>query len=372
MSFSRNHSPKVVIAHGIIGSDDAIGNDILGMHDLFACMGLEALLAAELLLPGLPSRLKTADVTASSSVNGDLLIYHHSIYWKLGEELLERFRGEIIFRYHNVTPSYFFRPYSPVLTQLCEEGVRQTRNLVRQFTNNIWLAASEFSRRELLMIGADPHKVFVIPPFNLGEQFFARARQNGSAVRVLFVGRFVPNKRHRDLLEIAHSYVSHFGNNIEINLVGPVDIVNLDGYVREIVQLIIDLGLRDNVRIWGAVSFEVLRELFRSSSAFLCCSRHEGFCLPVIEAQAAGVPVLGVNAGALAETLGPNQIVYKAPTSPDDYRLFAFTIKELASEGELRERVVRDGYRNVITRFTSEIIENALLTRLLPVFDKLR
>ena len=82
--------------------------------------------------------------------------------------------------------------------------------------------------------------------------------------------------------------------------------------------------------------------------------------------------MVGVNAGALAETLGANQIVCEAPDSTEDYRFLALVIRELALNAGLREVVIRNGYRNIMTRFTNEVIENALITRLLPVFRDLQ
>ena len=43
-------------------------------------------------------------------------------------------------------------------------------------------------------------------------------------------------------------------------------------------------------------------------------SRHEGFCIPIIEAQAAGLPVVAARAGALPETVGNAGLTF----APDD------------------------------------------------------
>jgi glycosyltransferase involved in cell wall biosynthesis len=372
MGFWRKRAPLIAIAHGAVASGDAIGNDILGMYRLFSSMGLETLLLAESFNDGLARRLRTVELAVAGRVTADLLIYHHSIYWELGEQLLDRFRGQVVFRYHSVTPPSFFHPYSALLTQLCADGIKQTGHLIKRFGRSFWLADSGFNRNELITSGAHPDRVFVVPPFNIAEQFLSQPTGSHPPVRVLFVGRFAPNKGHRDLVRIVHSYVSQFGSDIELNIVGPTNMVHLGGYVQEVQGMIDDLGLRNHVRIISAVPFEALRELFRNSSVFLSCSRHEGFCLPAIEAQAAGLPVVGVNAGALAETLGANQIVCEAPDSPEDYQFLALVIRELGSNAELRETVIRNGYRNVTTRFTNEVIENALITRLLPVLRDLQ
>jgi glycosyltransferase involved in cell wall biosynthesis len=364
----RKRAPAIAIAHGNVASGDAIGNDILGMYRLFSGMGAETCVLAESFEEGLGAHLKTTELPADGRVTADVLIYHHSIYWEQGEQLLDRFGGQVVFRYHSITPPSFFEPYSPLLTRLCADGIKQTGRLIKRFNRSLWLADSEFNRSELITKGANPDRVFVVSPFNMTEQFLSEPNESHLPVRVLFVGRFAPNKGHRELVRIVHSYVSLFGNDIELNVVGPINMVDLGGYVQEVQDLIDDLGLRNHVRITPAVPFEALKELFRNSSVFLCCSRHEGFCLPAIEAQAAGLPVVGVNAGALAETLGRRQIVCEVPRSAEDYRFFALVIRELASNAELREVLIRNGYRNLLARFTNEVIENALITHLLPIF----
>jgi hypothetical protein len=42
----------------------------------------------------------------------NLLIYHHSIGWPIGEDILGSKDGQIIIRFHNITPARFFARYS--------------------------------------------------------------------------------------------------------------------------------------------------------------------------------------------------------------------------------------------------------------------
>src|SRR5262249_31217967 len=50
---------------------------------------------------------------------------------------------------------------------------------------------------------------------------------------------------------------------------------------------------------------------------FVMPSRHEGFCMPVLEAMAHGVPVIAARAGALPETIGNAGLSF-TPDDPDD------------------------------------------------------
>jgi glycosyltransferase involved in cell wall biosynthesis len=63
-----------------------------------------------------------------------------------------------------------------------------------------------------------------------------------------------------------------------------------------------DLDL-DGVVFTGHVDDDDLMAYYSVADLFLCLSEHEGYCVPLIEAMAFGVPVIAYDAGAVAETL---------------------------------------------------------------------
>src|SRR5205085_9066 len=60
----------------------------------------------------------------------------------------------------------------------------------------------------------------------------------------------------------------------------------------------------------GQVSDEGLRSIYRSASVYVSMSEHEGFCLPVLEAMAAGLPVLSFAQAGIQEVLGDSGITF--------------------------------------------------------------
>jgi glycosyltransferase involved in cell wall biosynthesis len=52
------------------------------------------------------------------------------------------------------------------------------------------------------------------------------------------------------------------------------------------------------------VSDSELRAYYRAADLFVCASEHEGFCVPIAEAMAFGVPALALNRCAVGETVG--------------------------------------------------------------------
>ena len=361
------HLVRIAICHRAFVMSDAIGHDILGMYSLLSEMGFDVAVLGEFFDRSAGADVKFIPVSATEATLFDLIIYHHSINWAVGEKFLRNVRGTVVFRYHSITPPAFLQPYSTAYANECAVGIQQTVRLLQHHRNWAhWMATSHFSRNELLTCGADPSRVSVVPPFTLVADYFALGNlQDVREVKALFIGRFVPNKAHRDLIKIVHSYLHHIDDGIILELVGTLD-DNFRAYFDELQGLVDGLGIRDHVQMKIAVSHDDLAELLRSSTVFLCCSVHEGFCVPVIEAQAAGVPVISVNAGALSETLGPGQVVCDLPETSSDYLFYAYVIREVVRNLELRRMLIANAHSNVIRRFSPEAVENQFLASLLP------
>jgi glycosyltransferase involved in cell wall biosynthesis len=69
-------------------------------------------------------------------------------------------------------------------------------------------------------------------------------------------------------------------------------------------EAIMDHGLSDRVHFAGHVSDAELRALYRRASVYVHPSHYEGFGLTVLEAMAAGTPVITSNVSALPEIAG--------------------------------------------------------------------
>jgi glycosyltransferase involved in cell wall biosynthesis len=84
-------------------------------------------------------------------------------------------------------------------------------------------------------------------------------------------------------------------------------------------------------------------------------SEHEGFCVPLIEAMAADVPVLAYAAGAVPETLGGAGMLF----SPKDLEYAAELLGMLVYDRPVRQAVI-DGQRRRLRDFAPDRIADKL------------
>jgi glycosyltransferase involved in cell wall biosynthesis len=360
---------RIAIAHGTILRRDAIGHDIFGMAAILAECGFAIALIADHVGAGLPDGC-TALSVEEAVANPDfvLLIYHHSIFWRNGEALLRAVTAPRLLKYHNVTPSEFFASYSPYYAELCREGRAQTRRLVELFRRaDRFTADSPFNAAELAACGA--RDVAVVPPFTTVKVCASRRDTMPSPpYRILFVGRLAPNKGHLALLDTVAAYVAAHGPGIRLQIAGSGDSA-LGGYRDHLEDQIDRLDIRRQVELLGAVDDANLRDLFGKASVYLCLSEHEGFCVPIIEAQAAGLPVVACDTAALGETIGPDQLIVPAPQSRAEFLHVAGLIHAVCTEPLLRQAVIRAGYRNVLNRFTAPRIADRFMAALAPLLE---
>jgi glycosyltransferase involved in cell wall biosynthesis len=169
---------------------------------------------------------------------------------------------------------------------------------------NVIVCNSDNTRRSLLegLPGiADRGKIHVIyNGVNLDEirraSLGTRDREPGVFV-CCTVARMVPQKSLHTLIE-AFAAFHHEVAASRLVIVG-------DGPLREeLMRLVRQLDIEDHVIFAGEVPRKVVYELLSNSDLFIMASRWEGFCNAMVEAMAAGIPVIASNIETLREVLG--------------------------------------------------------------------
>ena len=154
----------------------------------------------------------------------------------------------------------------------------------------------------------------------------------------LFVGTIQPRK---NLVRLAQAYAQLVKSHAI-----PWDLVIAGGrgwLSDEVVQPIEDLGLPDKIHLLGYVPESQLPALLQSARLFCFVSLYEGFGLPILEAQAAGVPVMTANNSSLPEVAGDAAIL----VDPTDVDAMADAMLRLSSDEPLRQQLIMAGRANV-------------------------
>lgn len=94
--------------------------------------------------------------------------------------------------------------------------------------------------------------------------------------------------------------------------------------------------------------------LYRNADLVVFCSTYEGFGLPIIEAQALGKPVVTSDLSPMKD-VGGGAVILVDPNDAADIRR---GILQVIEDGELREKLIRDGLENV-KRFDPKVIGKA-------------
>ncbi len=365
----------IAICHEYIHDKDAVGRDIFGMAKLLTGLGFKVSAVGGSIENFLNEVVdECLHVEDFSRRKFDALIYHHSTFWEAGEKILKKFTGPLLIRYHNVTPSLFFSKYSSHLEEQCLKGDKQTKLLAENYSSAFWASCSKFNKEELVELGVLDDRVKVVAPLN--NTNFVPLSENslneneGIPLRVIFVGRIAPNKRIDSLLRVLAFYIKEFDNQIVLDLVGNQH-SEMISYFDELQVLAADLQIEEFVNWQGFLSDQDVDNLYIKADVFLCMSEHEGFCVPLIEAQSIGLPIIACDAGAISETLGQEQLISKPPQTDEDYLLYAHLLNEVRTNEVLRNNLKEQGYRNYLERFSKEKIADSFVEALEPVLRQI-
>lgn len=313
---------------------DAVSNEVVLQHRILSLQGWNVSIYAEKVQAFSHPALVQVDVAYILSRESDrVLLYHHSINWEQGGEILEKSQGPLVIRYHGITPAEFF-PDEPHTQREIRLGNLQTLQLAKLPRLRLVLCNSGFIQQEWLPLAVGQYPVEVLAPFHSVEDFIpSQMKEISSEVHVLFVGRFTPHKGQQQLLRMLERYRERYGSMFHLHLVGKGS--RRKTFLYTLYQQIFSAGLSFYVHIHYDVREKKLADLYQKAHFFICCSEHEGFGLPLLEAQYHGVPVLALYRGAVKEALGETAL----GREDMDLDWFCAAIRVLSTHPEMYQTV---------------------------------
>ncbi|MEJ2211839.1 MAG: glycosyltransferase family 1 protein, partial [Anaerolineae bacterium] len=240
---------------------------------------------------------------------------------------------------------------------------------------DLCIADSPLNKQELVDLGYDAERVFVLPlvvnlaKFSPGKKDLELVQRYGLAGHkvLLFVGRMAGNKRI-DLLVEALPRIKEQVPNVKLLLVG--DPQGAPAY-REVVAAARararELHVEDDV-IWTGQQEPLA--YYRLADVYVTASLHEGFGVPLIEAMACDVPVVASRAGAMPWVVGDAGLLCE----PGDAGDLADKVLTLLQDEELQKKLVERGRARVkdfdlehYERGLAEIVDREVVYTLPPL-----
>jgi glycosyltransferase involved in cell wall biosynthesis len=255
---------------------------------------------------------------------GDVLVYQFATASPMALWLASR-PETLVVNYHNITPPDLMAPWDHQLAL----GQLQAQHELRLLAPRATLAVADSDYNETFLRDAGFAYTAVIPPSaalnpsipptpaSRTSEHRPRRAPPETGAHWLAVGRVAPNKALQHVIAALAVTRAHHDPDATLMIVGKPATVSYD---RALQRYAAELGLTNAVSFTGHVSDAIVAEAYETADVLVVTSEHEGFCVPVVEAMAAGLPVVAFDRGAVPEVLnGGGALV----ASKDPYSLAA-------------------------------------------------
>ena len=173
----------------------------------------------------------------------------------------------------------------------------------------------------------------------------APSRPEGEAMRILFLGNLLPSKGYVELL---HAVEALLDDGIPATATFAGEVVDASGYE----QARAAMRYGEHVRFTGPVGAAVRAELLAAADVLVLPSEDEAQPLVILEAMAAGLPVVSTCRGAIPETVIDG--VTGVLVEPRDAAALADVLRALARNGKRRQALGAAGRDRYLEHYTME------------------
>lgn len=334
---------RVAVVTGCFVEGDGVGRTVAQKIDALRQEGHEASLWVQRGAPPVPKRYadiaREADFDAlledcladrrGGFLDHDLFLVEFLLYYPVMEAIRFLPRGRVVVEYPGLTPVEHYR-HEDHYYELTQRTMAHHRLL--DFADAVWVHSESMGQELKAIHPGAADRIEVLRPGTALDRFAPAAASEGrrgddGRPVALYVGRLAGNKRVDLLVELV-SVMAERGRPIRLLVVGDGRTPPYDIYRRELEGQVARLGLRDSVVFAGKVSEDALPDCYRGADVFVTASLHEGFCLPVVEANASGLPVLASDCTALRETVGEGGLLF----SPGDVKACADGLERILDE----------------------------------------
>ncbi|MBH3438017.1 glycosyltransferase [Pseudomonas luteola] len=322
---------------------DGVTNGLFYTRKLLQRLGFASDIFSHHIPDSLSAEIKHASAFKDNVCS--LLLYSHSMGHDYGKWMIKQSCKKAVV-YHNITPANFF-PAGSELEHYSQLGRKQLHEWREQFVAAI--GDSHVNSEELKEAGYTNVATLplLVDPNRLGgasSQPVFTYPLSSSVPVFLTIGRLVENKRQHFLIDAFWHLcrmLKQDGRPLPYLVI--VGGTTSPDYAQALRDHSYKLGLSEYIHQPGKCSDEELRWLYQHASQYWCASEHEGFCMPLIEANFFNLPVVSTAHSNIPYTLGEAGLLI----DEDSPVHFAAASREILISPDLHRALVTGGQRNL-------------------------
>lgn len=230
---------------------------------------------------------------------------------------------------------------------LNDSAVKKMSFLIK-LTNDCYISLASFVYNKLKSNGLKDDRLLLLPntieynEWKVKTDYSLRGR-----IRMVYVAYLYPGKRQHILVDI----VKQLSNQYEIEVDCYGDLKDKT-YVEFVERLIFEKGLENNINLKGRIENSELRNLLSSYDLYICPTLMEMSPVNILEAKAAGLPIVSSNVGGIPDMLtdGVDGLFFKVDNIDDA----CLKIKQLLENQNLRESLGKEARYRVSKVYTAK------------------
>lgn len=272
-------------------------------------------------------------------INYNFLMKTHSdIYCFFNFHIPSKIKGKIIVVIHDVV----FAEYP----ESCKKPKPLSAYIESIEKSDIIVTVSESSKRGILKyFKVNPDKIKIVPPGIYLEDYqkkyaeeelkLVKEKYKLSGKFILYLGTIEPRKNISNIILAFDKYKSLNNDNLKLVIAGR------KGWkYEEIFEVYKNSKYKNDILFIDYVDEKDKIKLYKSAELFIFPSLYEGFGMPVLEAMAAGVPVITSNISSLPEVAGEGAIL----VNPNSVEEISKAMKKIIyGDKEFVEKMIKEG-----------------------------
>src|SRR6266516_3614217 len=256
-------------------------------------------------------------------------------------------RRKVIF-----TPHFHTYPYRRPMRELYDKTIgRFFFNLSDRV-----IVFTEYTSQQLLTLGVRRERLRIVPHVSRPEVFAGGTDEPGSLLceagvtgnpLILGVGQLIERKGWEYTVRCMPAIIARFPE-AKLLIAGPSQPAE-PAFRQRLLQLATELGVIDHIQILQDNTPEFIRDAYRSATILTHPSFVESFCMVLLEAMTAGVPVVAHNGTGIPCIIDDGVTGYVVDVH--DVPKYTDALLSLLGDATLRQRMGAEGRRQAATRF---------------------